>query len=100
MLLAIFNFLKRAIFNWVLQLLNGSLSNATLLRFAAMVPAGAIADAVGSTVRVPFAARRKGEAARRRFTKTEMGLVCFVRFLLTCQTSRPGNVKQIQTQID
>eukprot|EP00435_Cladocopium_sp_Y103_P042795 s11_g11.t3 len=54
MLLAIFNFLKRAIFNWVLLLLNGSLANVTFLRFAAMVPAGAIADAVGSTVRVPF----------------------------------------------
>ena len=126
MLLAIFNFLKRAIFNWVLQrlvltcplqnlqmpgsgqfasgkwcdhilhqtyltlqlfknkslyqsihcfevlttyfkrcfpmaelrLLNGSLANVTVLRFAAMVPAGAIADAVGSTVRVPFVACR------------------------------------------
>eukprot|EP00913_Durusdinium_trenchii_P014312 g13428.t1 len=66
MLLAIFNFLKRAIFNWVLQLLNGSLSNATLLRFAAMVPAGAIADAVGSTVRVPFELMNKQEVVFSR----------------------------------
>lgn len=41
-----------------LRLLNGSLANVTVLRFAAMVPAGAIADAVGSTVRVPFVACR------------------------------------------
>lgn len=53
-LLGTFNFLKRAIFNLLLQLLNGTLANSTALRFAAMVPAGAVADALGSTVRVPF----------------------------------------------
>ncbi|CAJ1450009.1 unnamed protein product [Effrenium voratum] len=53
-LMGTFNFLKRAIFNWVLQFFNGTLANATALRFAAMIPAGALADALGSTIRVPF----------------------------------------------
>ncbi len=46
------------------RLLNGSLANVTVLRFAAMVPAGAIADAVGSTVRVPFVACRPEKMRR------------------------------------
>ncbi|CAK8994707.1 D-3-phosphoglycerate dehydrogenase (PGDH) [Durusdinium trenchii] len=79
MLLAIFNFLKRAIFNWVLQLLNGSLSNATLLRFAAMVPAGAIADAVGSTVRVPFELMNKQVQSGRAQNFSEAFEVVFSR---------------------
>ena len=38
----------------MLQLLNGTLQSSSVLRFGAMVHAGAVADAVGSTVRVPF----------------------------------------------
>lgn len=84
MLLAIFNFLKRAIFNWVLLLLNGSLANVTFLRFAAMVPAGAIADAVGSTVRVPFELMNKQVQAGNAKNFSEAFDVVF---------SRPGASK-------
>ena len=84
MLLAIFNFLKRAIFNWVLQLLNGSLANVTVLRFAAMVPAGAIADAVGSTVRVPFELMNKQVQAGKAKNFSEAFDIVF---------SRPGASK-------
>lgn len=79
MLLAIFNFLKRAIFNWVLLLLNGSLANVTFLRFAAMVPAGAIADAVGSTVRVPFELMNKQVQAGKAKNFSEAFDVVFSR---------------------
>eukprot|EP00929_Paragymnodinium_shiwhaense_P013698 TRINITY_DN121541_c0_g1_i1.p1 TRINITY_DN121541_c0_g1~~TRINITY_DN121541_c0_g1_i1.p1 ORF type:complete len:690 (+),score=88.67 TRINITY_DN121541_c0_g1_i1:46-2115(+) len=53
-LLGTFNYLKRAFLSATLQATNSALSNVTVIRFTAMVPAGAIADALGSTVRVPF----------------------------------------------
>ena len=59
-------------FHSTARLLNGSLANVTFLRFAAMVPAGAIADAVGSTVRVPFVAWPQWNcSSRSEFTDGE-----------------------------
>ena len=63
------------------RLLNGSLANVTVLRFAAMVPAGAIADAVGSTVRVPFVACRP-EKKPAADEWVAFGVCCFILFYI------------------
>eukprot|EP00438_Fugacium_kawagutii_P016642 Skav205662 [mRNA] locus=scaffold458:317293:332839:+ [translate_table: standard] len=62
------------------RFLNGSsLANATVLRFAAMVPSGAIADAVGSTIRVPFELMNKQVQAGKARNFSEAFDVVFNR---------------------
>lgn len=63
----------------MLQLLNGTLQSSSVLRFGAMVPAGAVADAVGSTVRVPFELMNKQVQTGRAASMAEAFEVVFQR---------------------